>query len=105
MFKALTDRVKRQILDEASLWWDKTGRHDIPKHLNQNTPAPMVRTTTGPIFISKAPTEQDLASGILRGLPWDGLSGKEQGHVMFTYFKHHWLPRHPDIQQTTGPMQ
>jgi hypothetical protein len=93
----LTDRIKRQILDEACLWWDKTGRHDIPKHLNQNTPAPMVRTGTGPIFISKAPTEQDLASGILRGLPWDGLSGREQGKVCFAYFQNVWLSKYPEM--------
>jgi len=94
----LTDKVKREILDNAERWWERTGRHILRKSINEKQDAPMVRTSTGPIFIHKAAVEQDLNDGILRRLPWEQLRPEEQARIMFQYFSHIWLPAHPEVK-------
>ncbi len=94
----LTEKHKREIMREAERWWDARGRHLVPKHLNQNTPAPDVRSGNGPIFISKSATVDDLSTGILSGNVWNYLDAHEQAQIMFCYFQQTWLPAHPEIQ-------
>lgn len=94
----LSHKLKREILDNAERWWECTGRHLVPAHVNQRQDPPAVRTTTGPIFVSRQAVEQDLADGILRGLPWEELQPDEQGKIMFQYFSNIWLPLHPEVK-------
>lgn len=94
----LSDRTKRRILWEAEQWWEKTGRHLVPKHVNERQDPPAVRTSTGPIFVSRQAVEQDLSDGILRALPWEELKGEEQARIMFQYFANIWLPAHPEVK-------
>lgn len=94
----LPERTKREILDLAEKWWEQTGRHMVRPAINQRQDPPMVRTTTGPIFITQAAVEEDLNDGILRALPWEELKGEEQARIMFQYFSNIWLPAHPEVK-------
>ena len=99
----LSPKTKREILDLAEKWWERVGRHNIRKGINQRQDAPDVRTggkalgsAPLPNMVSRAPIEADLNSGILRALPWEDLRGEEQARVMFAYFSNIWLPEHPE---------
>lgn len=94
----LPESTKREILSLAEKWWESTGRQLVPKAVNQRQDPPSVRTTTGPIFITRKAVEEDLNNGILRALPWDELKGEEQARIMFEYFSNIWLPAHPEVQ-------
>lgn len=94
----LTRSAKKDILDEAEKWWEKTGRHLVPKQVNQRQDPPMVRTGVGPITVHRNAIEQDLNDGILRALPWEELKGEEQARIMFEYFSNIWLPAHPEVK-------
>lgn len=94
----LPEKIKREILDKAEKWWEATGRHLVRPSINERQDAPMVRTSTGPIFITQAAVEQDLNDGILRALPWEELKGEEQARIMFQYFSNIWLPAHPEVK-------
>jgi hypothetical protein len=94
----LPERIKREILDKAEKWWERTGRHIIRKGINERQDPPSVRTGTGPIFVSKRAIEADLNDGILRCLPWEELKPEEQSRVMFQYFSNIWLPAHPEVK-------
>lgn len=94
----LPERVKREILDAAEKWWEQTGRHLVRPAINQRQDPPMVRATSGPIFITRAAIEEDLDDGILRALPWEELASEEQARIMFQYFSNIWLPAHPEVK-------
>lgn len=94
----LTSQTKKEILDAAEKWWEATGRHLVRKSINERQDPPSVRTSTGPIFVSRKAIEADLNDGILRALPWEELKGEEQASIMFQYFSNIWLPAHPEVK-------
>lgn len=93
----LTRQTKREIMDSAERWWERTGRHLVRPSINQRQDPPMVRTTTGTIFVSQAAIEPDINDGILLARPWEELRGEEQARIMFEYFRNVWLPEHPEV--------
>jgi hypothetical protein len=66
--------TERDMVRLAARWWDRSGRH-----------------------LMRAPDLRDpavgLASGILRGLPWDELAARERQAVVLAHFAHKLRPR------------
>lgn len=85
----------------AEAWWDKTGRHLIPHHFNQRKVEKRHTGGKGPLLRSIS-IEDDLASGVLRGVPWDELSKAEKLYVTKTW--HHTQIRVPQVARATAEM-
>jgi hypothetical protein len=100
----LSDRTRRQIVNDARLWWDAKGRKIIPMSLN-NVAESDPRVLAGkkhstkaalsfPTVVIKPSVSADLPSGILRGLPFDECDTECQCKIVSAFFRHHWLPAH-----------
>lgn len=99
------EHYAKEIVKEAELWWDGTGRHLVPKAINDYTPPPTVRTLKGgPVFVNKAATVKDINSGILLARPWAELTKDERKQVYGNYLQYHWLPAHPEFQEPKPPV-
>lgn len=65
--------TERETVVLAARWWDRTGRH-LARNPDLRDPA------------------LGLASGILRGLPWDQLDARERQAVVLAHFVHRLAP-------------
>jgi len=85
----------------AEAWWGKTGRHLIPRKFNQVKHEKRHTGGKGPLLksIEVAP---DLASGVLRGLPWAELTKEEKLYVTKTW--HHTQIRVPLVTNAAAHM-
>lgn len=84
-----------EAVQRASVWWDKIGRHGIKaSNFNVALIQKVHSQGKGPL-LKRTDREQDLPSGILRGLPWDELSREEQKEIVKAW--HHEQVRVPAV--------
>lgn len=94
------EHYSREIVKEAELWWDNTGRHLVPKAINEYRPPAHVRSKgLGPVLLIKHAMTKDLNDGILLARPWAELTKGERKRVYHSYLTHTWLPAHPEFQE------
>lgn len=80
----------REAARRASQWWDQTGRHLIPKALNEERTKDKVLAAgkRAPAMVIKGTVQPVLQSGILNGRPFDDLSRDEKLQVVKHWHEH-----------------
>lgn len=97
--KTLSDYAAEIVL-EASVWWNLTGRHLVAPAINEYQPPPKVRHGgVAPTIIIKHAKQKDLNDGVLLARVWADLTKTEKKRVYHAYLVHHWLPAHPEFQE------
>ncbi len=92
-----------EIVLEASIWWNTTGRGLVQPTINEIAKPANVRSGGGaPTIIIKHAKQKDLNDGILLARPWAELTATERKAVYRNYLIHHWLPRHPEFSEPEG---
>ncbi len=83
-----------EAVKRARLWWEAIGRKELSKRLNEASNIEeigrTVRTGTGktPGFVVQGDRQAVVQSGLLRGLPWEQLTRREQLEVVKTWHEH-----------------
>ena len=86
-----------EAIARAAAWWDRIGRHGVKaSNFNQVLIQKVHAQGRGPL-LKRTDKEQDLPSGILRGLQWDELSKVEQKEIVKAW--HHEQVRVPLVGQ------
>lgn len=85
-------KAARALARVAESWWDNQARHVFAsgalKRFNQTRQPAKVRSSPGaPVTVVRASPEDDLPSGILRGLPFSQLSREEALAVVDCYVR------------------
>ncbi len=91
-----TGMKPEEAVERAAKWWDKTGRGMVNREFNRRTDRKVSTSKTGPMLISQS-TEDDLPSGILRGVAWEALTKAEQLEVVRIW--HHEHVRMPQVEE------
>lgn len=90
-----TGMTVAEAVRRAADWWNKIGRHGIKaSNFNQVLIQKVHTQGKGPL-LKRTDKEQDLPSGILRGLPWDELDRQEQKDIVKAW--HHEQVRVPAV--------
>ncbi len=78
----------------ASAWWNKTGRHALPKNFNQEQTVKVRSSFADFPAVIIRDEETVVPAGILNGVSWDDLTKDEKRQVVRVY--HHWHVRVPN---------
>ena len=89
-----------EAVSRASEWWNKTGRHLIPKALNEDRAKNKVLKAgrRAPAMVFKGTVTPTLDSGVLQGRPFDDLKKWEKLAVVKQWHKHFVIPIEGPVQ-------
>ena len=93
-----TGMSAKEAMERASDWWDRFGRHQLPKDFNTETKVKHRKAIPGHGFLGHPAvvlrtTETVIPAGLLEGKPWGELAQDEQRQVVKAW--HHFFVRLP----------